>query len=395
MLWKIAWKNIIFKPLNSILCISLILFGTGIISIIIILQTQFQQKFENDLRDIDLVVGAKGSPLQLILSAVYHIDAPTGNINYREAQKIMNDSLVEKAIPLSYGDNYKGFRILGTTDAYLNLYGAELEVGNLSEKRMETVIGQNIAKKHKLDIGDEFISTHGESDSGHSHDEKPFTVVGILKENNSLIDNLILTPIESIWEVHADKDHHSANHEHSDQITALLIKCKSKQAILNLPKRINKESSLQAVLPGLELNKLFHLLGIGTRSLQVLAGVIIALSAFSVFLVLLSRLKDRKHELAIMRTVGYKSMDLFSLLIIEGLILSLIGFTIGILFSRIGLYLINLQAESDFNFHFSASFTYGELNLLFFIIALGVVSALFPAWKAMKIDVSETLQKNS
>lgn len=401
MLWKIALKNIIYRPLNSILCVSLILFGTGIISLLIILQSQFEEKFERDLQGIDLVVGAKGSPLQLALSAIYHIDAPTGNIDYDEAKQIMNDSIVELAIPLSYGDNFNGYRILGTTEEYINLYKAEIAEGRTNKNSMETVVGFNAAQEQNLTIGDEFISTHGESYSGHAHENKPYVVVGILKQSNSPIDNLILTPIESLWNVHSDNshgsDHHSdGNHEGSKkQITAVLIKCKAKIALINFPRKINRETNMQAVLPGLELNRLFRLLGIGATTIKLLAGVVILMAAFSVFLVLLSRLKERKYELALMRSVGYKSIDLSYLLIIEGTLLALFGYILGILFSRLGLHFINIQAESDFKFRFDYSFTYGEWNLLIFILALGMLSSLAPAWKAMKMNVSEILQRKN
>ena len=152
---------------------------------------------------------------------------------------------------------------------------------------------------------------------------------------------------------------------------------------------------MQAALPGLELNRLFYLMGIGTTTLKVLAGVIIIMAAFSLFIVLLSRLRERKYELALMRTVGYKSMDLFILLIIEGVLLSLIGYILGILFSRSILFFINLQAESDFNLRFSPSFTYGEWNLLIFTITVGILSSIIPAWKALKMDISEILQRKN
>ena len=115
MLWKIAWKNIIHKPLNTSLCVCLLIFGVAIISLLLLIQHQLEQKFERDLQNIDVVIGAKGSPLQLVLSAIYHLDAPTGNIKLEEARKIMKNPYVKEAIPLAYGDYYMGFRILGTT----------------------------------------------------------------------------------------------------------------------------------------------------------------------------------------------------------------------------------------------------------------------------------------
>ncbi|MGD1842068.1 MAG: hypothetical protein ACFB0B_14410 [Thermonemataceae bacterium] len=125
MLIKIAWKNMTYKPLNTILCIGLLMFGVSIISLLLLIQHQLEQKFKRDLQNIDLVMGAKGSPLQLVLSAVYHLDAPTGNIKLAEAQKMMNSPMVQAAIPLAYGDSYRGYRILGTTTGYLEKYEAQ------------------------------------------------------------------------------------------------------------------------------------------------------------------------------------------------------------------------------------------------------------------------------
>ncbi len=129
MLGKIAWKNFVRKPLSTALCISLLLFGVGIISLLLVIQNELEQKFERDLKNIDLVLGAKGSPLQLVLSAVYHLDSATGNIKLADARKIMESPQVKKAIPLAYGDSYKGYRILGTTTNYLKKYDAQLAQG--------------------------------------------------------------------------------------------------------------------------------------------------------------------------------------------------------------------------------------------------------------------------
>lgn len=400
MLWKIAWKNIIHKPLNSVLCLSLILFGVSIISLLIMIQKQFEEKFERDLKDIDLVMGAKGSPLQLVLSAVYHLDAPTGNIKLSEAQSIMDGPMIEEAIPLAYGDSYEGYRILGTTIAYIDHYGAEIEEGRAYSNAMETTIGYAVAKKTGLKIGDTFMGTHGEVKEGHVHEDQSYTVVGILKENNSVLDNLVLTEIESVWQVHSSHDKHSeGHHEHSPhpekeedkEITAVLLKCKSKLATMSLPRVINQQTTMQAVLPGLEINQLFYMLGIGVTTLKLIAGGIMLMAAFSVFFVLYGRLRERKHELALMRSVGYRPRDLFGLLLLEGVLFAFIGYVLGTLLSRWGIYMINQQAESDFNLQFKSAYTQGEWNLLLITLLVGVVSALLPAWKAMRMNVSTIL----
>jgi len=423
MLGKISWKNIIYKPLNTALCISLLLFGVGIISLLLLVQHQLQQKFEQDLKNIDLVIGAKGSPLQLVLSAVYHLDAPTGNIKLAEANKIMDNPLVKEAIPLAYGDSYKGHRILGTTTDYLKKYNAQFAQGLAFSKSMEVTLGADVAAKTGLELGAVFLGTHGEVKEGHLHEDHPYTVVGILEKTNSVLDRLVMTNIESVWQVHSshlahehaidtihaiglDLDHnHQHDHHHHEQakqvitadsmeITAILMKYKSKRSMLSMPRIINEQTNMQAVLPALEINRLFYMLGVGATTLKLIAGGIMLMAGFSVFFVLYSRLRDRKHELALMRSVGYRPVHLFGLLILEGLLLAALGYVLGWLLSRVGIYLINRQAESDFNLQFGAGWVPGEGSLLLLTFLIGVVSALLPAWRAMRMDVSTILSES-
>ena len=119
---RLAWKNIIYNHFNTILSILLMTFGVGIISLLLLLNNQIDKQLQNNLRGIDMVIGAKGSPLQLILSSVYHIDNPTGNISFKEVEKLTKNPMIDFTIPLSYGDSYNGFRIVGTTSQYPELY---------------------------------------------------------------------------------------------------------------------------------------------------------------------------------------------------------------------------------------------------------------------------------
>ena len=337
MIGKIAWKNIVHKPLNSALCVILLIFGVGIISLLLSIQHQLEHKFEQDLQNIDLVMGAKGSPLQLVLSAVYHLDSPTGNIKLAGVQKIMSNPMIEEAIPLAYGDSYRGFRILGTTTAYLEKYAAKFKKGRVFENTMETSIGKLVAEKTGLQVGDTFLGTHGEVKEGHLHEEQTYTVVGILHKTNSVLDHLVLTNIESVWQVHVkhgvrqtsinelDSDGENYEHMHKDSenelldkdkdITAVLLKCKTKLSALTMPRIINNQTNMQAVIPALEINRLFYMLGMGVTTLKLIAGGIILMAGLSVFFVLYNRLQERKYELALMRSVGYQPLSLFNLLL--------------------------------------------------------------------------------
>lgn len=216
---KIAYKNIIHNPLNLILSIILFGLGIGLINFLFLFNTQLKTKFDSNLAEIDLVIGAKGSPLQMILSSMYHIDNPTGNISVGEAKAFLNPKhpLIKAAVPLSLGDSYKSYRIVGSTDSLLSFYGAELEEGTLYNKDFEVTIGKAVADDTGLKIGDKFTSSHGFNDDADlAHDHAAFKVVGILQGVGNVIDQLIITNPSTVWNVH-DHDHDAPAAAESDE----------------------------------------------------------------------------------------------------------------------------------------------------------------------------------
>ncbi|MEL6277212.1 MAG: ABC transporter permease, partial [Bacteroidota bacterium] len=201
---------------------------------------------------------------------------------------------------------------------------------------------------------------------------------------------------------HEDGHDHEEEHDHEDHvatddsmdITAVLLKYKTRLSVMNMPRIINEQTNMQAVLPGVEINRLFYMLGVGATTLRLIAGGIMLMAGFSVFFVLYSRLRDRQYELAILRSVGYRPRHLFGLLILEGLLLAAIGYALGWLLSRVGIYVISQQAESDFNLQFGSAWVPGEEWLLLLTFLVGIISALLPALRAMQMDVSAILSKN-
>lgn len=401
MLFKIIFKNLFHKPLGTTLSVALLSLSTGIISLLLLLQNQLEQKFENDLRDIDLVVGAKGSPLQLVLSAVYHVDAPTGNIPEAEVEKIRQLRSVAQVIPLAYGDSYQRFRILGTDTSYIGKYSGVLREGRLFQQNLEAVLGATVAANTGLSVGQTFFGTHGEAEEGEKHNQAGYTVVGVLKESNSVLDNLILTNVASVWSVH--EEHHEeggAAHDDHDhvavdtmphEITAALVKARSTMAVMTLPRMLNETTNLQATIPALEINRLMKLLGIGVTTLQALAIGIMLISGFSVFIALYNRLRERRYELALMRSLGCSRLRLFVLLISEGLLLALAGFAGGVLLSRLAIWLLNTTAAQDFHLVFRYNFIAAEGVLLVVALGVGLLAALIPAAKAFRMDLSTAL----
>ncbi len=215
-LLQLSWKNLTNKPLSMLLSLILFALGVGLISMLLLLNKQVQDKFDKNLAGIDLVVGAKGSPLQLILCSMYHIDAPTGNVSIKETKPFLNPKhpLIEKSYPLSLGDSHQGYRIVGTIPEFIDLYEGKLAQGRLWQNNFEVVVGATIAEKLGMKLGDTFHSSHGfVMDENLIHDDAaPFKVVGITAPSGAVLDQLILTNSQSIWAVH-DHDH---NHDHGD-----------------------------------------------------------------------------------------------------------------------------------------------------------------------------------
>jgi putative ABC transport system permease protein len=420
-LFILVWNYLKARPLNTALNIVLLSLGIAVITILLLFNNQLQQKISENAKGIDLVVGAKGSPLQLILCNIFHIDFPTGNINLKEAEKVAKNRFVKNAIPLALGDSYNGFRIIGTTRAYANLYKAELQEGNWWSNTMEVTIGSGAATVLQLKIGDSFESTHGLTQDGHAHDEQKFVVRGILERTNTVMDNLILTNVESIWKVHdvhteeeEHEEHEEETHAHDSasfipsplvasvsigdstkEITSMLIQYRSPMGAIQMPRWVNGQSSLQAASPAFETARLFSILGVGVDILKGFAYVLIFISGLSIFIALYNSLKERKYDLAIMRSMGASRGKLLITILLEGSVLTFLGSVIGLLMGHGVLLLMgNLLEETQKAGISGLVFYPEEWIILVGSLLLGIISALIPAIQAYRTDISKVLAGN-
>ena len=417
----LSFKNIFHKPVGTVLSILLLTLAVGIISILIHVNNSIENQMNNNLKGIDMVVGAKGSPLQLILSSVYHVDSPTGNISLADANSITRNRMVKNSTKLSFGDNYKGFKIVGTEKNFLELYKCDVEDGRIWKKSLEAVVGNKVAEILELKIGDEFTSSHGLGDYGESHEDSVFKVVGILETSNSVADQLILTSLESVWDIHKEHDHdhdeehdhehdeeydhehdeehdheHDEEHEHgedSKEITSILVKFDSPMNIISFPRYINEETNMQAAVPSYEISRLFKIFGIGFETLTYLAYLIMFVSGLSLFLNLLNSLKERKYEMALIRTIGGTKIQTSLMLFYESIILCIIGFIGGIILSRVGILVISNLLEESLNYSISIPVLLSnqEILLLIFSISIGILACVIPAVNVYNMNISKTL----
>ncbi len=390
--FKISWKSLWSKPLSASLNIMLIAFGTGILTILLLASTQIEEKLNNNSKDIDLVVGAKGSPLQLILSSIYYIDFPTGNIPLKEANELSHNPFVKRATPLALGDNYNGVRIVGTDSNFISLYGLKIENGKFWTADLEATIGTNVAKEQNLKVGDTFNGAHGLTNNSDVHEAHQYKVVGILTPQSNVTDNLILTNIASVWEMHEEEGEKSE--EQDREITALLIQYRSPMSVAMFPRMVNQMTSLQSASPAMESTRLFSLIGVGVDTLQWFAVLIMGIAAVSVFVNLYNSLKERNYDLAIMRTLGASRTKLFVIVILEGLLLTIAGTIIGILLGHAVLELISHYQESSQAKLNGKIFITSELYLLLAGLAIGIFASIIPALQAYRSNISQILGKN-
>lgn len=413
---KISWKSLWSKPLSAWLNIMLIAFGTGILTILLLASTQIEEKLNNNSKDIDLVVGAKGSPLQLILSSIYYIDFPTGNIPLKEANELSRSPFVKRATPLALGDNYNGVRIVGTDTNFVSLYSLKTQSGKFWNADFDATIGANVAKEQNLKVGDTFFGAHGLTEVKDVHDHHAYKVVGILTPQQNVTDNLILTNVASIWKMHDEGGHEEAGpahgepghvhaddeHEHAEEaeslegkeITALLIQYRSPMSVAMFPRMVNQMTSLQSASPAMESTRLFSLIGVGVDTLQWFAVLIMLIAAISVFVNLYNSLKERNYDLAIMRTLGASRTKLFFIVILEGLLLTVAGTIVGLLLGHFVMELIGHYQESRQAKLTGKIFLNSELYLLLAGLAIGIFASIIPALQAYRSNISKILAKN-
>lgn len=415
----LSWSYIRARPLNTLLNILLMSLGIAIILVLLLLSNRLEETLGKNKRGIDLVVGAKGSPLQLILANVYHIDFPTGNIKLGEARALTRNRLVKSAIPLALGDNYGGFRIVGTNHDYINLYKGNLAEGVLWQYNLEAVLGAKVAEKMELTLGSTFFGVHGISATDLQHDEASYLVTGILEPAGNVLDNLILTNVESVWAVHEHEEEEDNEHEkglthkeeehkvkvlgsayktglpegdEDEEITSLLIKYRSPMGAVQMPRMINANTNMQAASPAFETQRLFSLLGIGVDMLQSFAYIIIVIAGLSIFISLYNALKDRKYDLAIMRSLGASRARLFVHVVLEGQMITFLG---GVLGFVLGHGLMELLADSYEKSNqmgiTGLVFVNRELYVMLISVGVGLIASLIPAFNAYKTNISKVL----
>lgn len=406
------------RRLATALSIVLLALGVGALTILLLASTQLADRLARNADGIDLVVGAKGSPLQLILSSIYQMDQPTGNIPLESIALLRRDPAVAEVVPLALGDNFSGYRIVGTERSYLALYKAEIGEGRIFVEHGEAVLGADVAAELGAGLGQRFVGSHGLSDGegGGEHHAHPFITVGILKPTGTVIDRLILTSIETVWDVHGIAHHDTAEDEHAanghgahhaasseladgpaelePEVTALLVRYRSAAGAVRLPSLINRQTDMQAAVPAIETARLLSLLGVGIDAARLFAGLLAAVGGLSIFVMLLYAASAREGDLALLRVMGASRERVFGTILAEGLATALIGGLLGLLLGHAALAAairgfspLGELGLRPWDLH------PGEAALLGAVIAIGLIAAFIPALRVFRTDLASTLAR--
>lgn len=377
------------RPLTALLQAVLMAIGVAAATALLLFSAQSERRLARDAQGVDLVIGAKGSPLQLVMAAVFQADTPSGNIPLETVETLRRDPRVARAAAIGLGDAVSGYRIVGADAGYAELQGAALREGRLPQAPMEAALGADVARALHLKTDDTFQGGHGLTNGGETH-EAPYRVVGVFARTGSVRDRTVLTPLESVWAVHGVADNAPR------EATAVLVKTRTPFAAMALKREINDTTALVAARPADEMARLFTLIGAGADLLRGFALVMIAAAALSVFVALLAALQERRADMALLRAMGATRATVFGVLIGQGVLSAAAGTGLGLALGHgliEALARLSMQAQG---FGLSGGvFDPRELWIAAAGIGAGFLAALPPAISAYRTDVASTLAESA
>jgi len=405
---RIAWRYLWSRPLITVAAVTGIALGVALICTVLTLRRETESSLKREAGLFDMVVGAKGSPLQLVLSTVYHLDVPTGNIPVARYNALKTDPQVAAAYAIGMGDNYKNFRIVGIEPDYFGLKDGrgmpvlEMAQGEIFKDAFDVVLGSSVAAQTGLKLGATFAGTHGlVSVAGSApHDEFPYRVTGILKPSGTAQDRAIFAPMESIWRIHEKEEtEHGAikgvtaaenqggtstkgeGKGARDQVTAVLLQMKNRGMRIWLADKIRNNTESMPAVPIEEILRLYqNVLTPMQQALLAVAALVVIVSVLTVMTTLYQAAERRRKDIAIIRTLGGRPHEIFTLSVAEAMLLSLTGIVSGALLGHGGLVLASHYLQERSGISVGAWSMDGlEILLLTVVFFCGSVAGLVPA----------------
>jgi putative ABC transport system permease protein len=412
MVFQFVKTNILSKKLRNFLTIFSIIISIVLIISVSNITKQLKSNVIANAGTYDILIGANGSSTQLILNSMFFYDKPIANINIEYLEKLQKDNRVNLVVPLAMGDNYKGYKIVGTNKDYFNEKFI-LKSGEYFNSIGEVVIGSTVAKVTGLRIGDSFTGMHGltaekgEEEGLHdlAHEEFVYKVVGILEPSRTPNDTVMFTLVDSVWGVHGieheEEDssqdmadtHMNSKENESKIITALLLKTKGFAQQTVLTKELSGNSDIQAINPAATLRDLLTTLSVGEIIVTVVAYIAISLSVIVLFITMLSSSIERRKDIAILRSLGANRKTVFLMILVETLVITLIGVIFGFALSHLGIGLLGNYSAGAFGIDISGIyFSISEIYILIGAVILSVFAGIIPAIMVYKTDATKYLK---
>jgi putative ABC transport system permease protein len=412
-LWHIAWNYLWDRWFTTVLTILSVALAVGLISALLTIRNETRNRFEEERSAYDIVVGGRqGSPLQLVLNAIYYLDNPPGNMLYSDYLRLKDEEFVAYAFPVSLGDRYKDFRIVGTVPEIFDYpwtsdttlekrYPFKLRDDGESryfETHMEAVIGHRVARETGLVIGDTFSGTHGSemmsAFAEFDHGDTFYTVVGVLQPSATSNNRAIFVDLESVWDLHDDYDDDDPEEEKELQVTAVLIDLESSALRFQFMEHVLAEYKATPAIPVNEIMNMYNkLLGPAVLIMMAVGYVVVVIASLSIMIGLYLSIIQRKRDLAIMRALGASAYEIFGAVMIEALLVTVIGILAGwglgkLVAIGIGAY---MSAQYGFTIHGVAT-SAEELKFFAIVAFVGLFAGIVPAWQAYQADIAEDLQ---
>lgn len=349
-MFKFAFKNMAIKKAKIVLIVISIVISACVGILAYNIAQQVDNGFKTTAAYYDMIIGPSGSSTQLAMNTMFFTEKPLGTISYEYVEQLEKDTRVNKVVPFTMGDSYNSAKIVGTTADFLD--GKELAKGEMFIEKFQCVVGSAVAEKYSLDIGSELITSHGLSEGGHSHESSPLTVVGILKETKTSYDNVIFTPVETVWATHdhSDEDEHEEHDEHDEtehgEVCAILVKSKSFNAYSQLSSEYGENSKLLVINPSEVLREVLDNVDMSTQIVYILCIIILIMNIFIISVITLLNMYDSKKEISLMRLIGIGMNKINLVYIIQNGIIGLISTLLAFACSRLCLMLMGEYVAS-------------------------------------------------
>ncbi len=348
-MFKFAFKNMAIKKAKIILVVISIVISACVGLLAYNVAQQVDSGFKTTAGYYDIIIGPSGSSTQLATNTMFFTEKPLGTISYDYVEKLEKDMRVNKVVPFTMGDSYNAAKIVGTTADFLD--GKDIKDGTMFTEKFQCVIGAAVAEKYSLTVGSQLITSHGLTGEGHAHESNPLAVVGILKETKTAYDNVIFTPIETVWATHNHSEenhdeHEEENHEHHGDVCAILVKSKSFNAYSQLSAEYGENSKLLVINPSEVLREVLENVDMSTTIVYILCIIILIMNIFIISVITLLNMYDSKKEIALMRLIGIGMNKINLVYIIQNGIIGLISTILAFAASRLCLVLMGGYASS-------------------------------------------------